>query len=101
MAERDLHRAEHCIDRALATMKGFEVPLGAWRVHGAAAELYGRAGNNEAAGHHRALARATILKLANSLADDEPLRATFLSAPSVRGIVGPGRGTRAPSGQPP
>ena len=99
MAERDLHRAEHCIDRALSTMEGFEVPLGAWRVHGAAAVLYGRAGNNEAAGHHRALARATILKLANSLADDEPLRATFLSAPSVRGIVGPGRGTRAPSGQ--
>src|SRR6266446_6218019 len=41
MAERDLHRAEHCIDRALSTMEGFEVPLGAWRVHGAAAVLYG------------------------------------------------------------
>src|SRR3989442_12756054 len=27
MEERDLHRARNCIDRALAVMEGFEVPL--------------------------------------------------------------------------
>jgi len=27
------HRAQSCIDRALAAMEGFEVPLAAWRVH--------------------------------------------------------------------
>ena len=33
MEERDLHRARNCIDRALAVMEGFEVPLASWRVH--------------------------------------------------------------------
>jgi len=53
------------------------------------AELYGRPGNDAAPERHRALARATILGLANSLAADDPLRDTFLSAPSVRRIVDP------------
>jgi len=70
-------------------MEGFEVPLAAWRVHGTAAELYGRAGNDAASESHRALARATILRLSNSLASDDPLRDTFLSAPSARRIVDP------------
>jgi len=87
MAERDFGRAEHCIDRALSTMEGFEVPLAAWRVHGRAAELERRAGRNEAARHHRELARATILKLADSLADNA-LRDTYLSAPPIREIMG-------------
>jgi hypothetical protein len=44
-------------------------------------------------GRLRSAARclATMLKLANSRADDDPLRGTFLSAPSVREIVGPER----------
>jgi hypothetical protein len=89
MADRDLQRARKCVDHALSTMEGFEVPLAAWRVHGSAAELYRRLGHHAAAGRHRAFGRATILKLANSLADDEPLRETFLSAPPVRRIVDP------------
>jgi hypothetical protein len=87
LAERDLQRAQTCVDHALSTMDGFEVPLAAWRVHGTAAELYGGAGNNAASERHRALARATILRLANSLVPDDPLRDTFLSAPAVRRIV--------------
>ncbi len=95
IAERELHRAQNYIDHALAAMEGFEVPLAAWRVHGSAAELYRRRRNDGAAGRHRALARATILELANSLADDEPLRRAFLSAPSVRDVLGvPAQSTR-------
>jgi hypothetical protein len=75
-----------------STIEGFEVPLAAWRVYGSAAEVGSRAGDIGAAARHRALGRATILELASSLADDEPLRRTFLSAPSVRGIVGTGYG---------
>ncbi len=86
-AARDLKRARNCIDHALSTMEGFEVPLAAWRVHDTAAELYTGLGNSAAAEPHRALSRATILRLADSLPHDEPLRARFLSAPSVRGIV--------------
>jgi hypothetical protein len=87
-AERDFYRAQNCIDQALSTMEGFEVPLAAWRVHGTAAELSARLGNNAAAEQHRASSRATILRLADSLPHDEPLRVRFLSAPPVRQIVG-------------
>jgi DNA-binding winged helix-turn-helix (wHTH) protein len=86
-AEGDFNRARSCIDHALFAMEGFEVPLAAWRAHGTAAELYARLGNAAAAEQHRASSRATILRLADSLPHDEPLRARFLSAPSVRRIV--------------
>jgi DNA-binding winged helix-turn-helix (wHTH) protein len=89
MAEGDRRRARSCVDHALATMEGVEIPLAAWRVHRTAADLCGREGHHDAAGRHRELGRATILRLAGSLAPDEPLRGTFLSAPSVRGLVEP------------
>jgi hypothetical protein len=99
-AQLDFNRAQNCIDQALSTMEGFEVPLAAWRVHGTAAELSARLGNNAAAEQHRASSRATILRLADSLPHDEPLRVTFLSAPPVRQIVGQRRESRAPSIRP-
>jgi len=55
-------------------------------VHGTAAELYAILRNDAAADQHRASSRATILRLADSLPHDEPLRARFLSAPAVRRI---------------
>jgi hypothetical protein len=36
---------------------------------------------------HRDLSRATILQLANSMEQQEPLRKIFLSAPAVAGIL--------------
>jgi hypothetical protein len=90
-AERDFDRAQNCIDHALSTMEGFEVPLAAWRVHDTAAELYARLGNNAAAEQHRALSRAPIRRLADSLPHDEPLRGRFLSAPAIRRITLDGR----------
>lgn len=86
-AEGDFNRAQSCIGHALSAMEGFEVPLAAWRAHGTAAELSTRRGNGAAAEQHRASSRATILRLADSLPLDEPPRARFLSAPSVRRIV--------------
>jgi hypothetical protein len=87
MAEGDRRRARSCVDHALATMESVEVPLAAWRVHRTAADVSPREGDDDAAGRHGELGRATILRLASSLAPDEPLRGTFLSAPSVRGLV--------------
>jgi len=87
MAGGDDHRASTCIENALSAMEGFEVPLAGWRAHASAAELEGRRGNKRAAERHRSLGRATALALANSLADHERLRATFLAAPAVRAIV--------------
>jgi tetratricopeptide (TPR) repeat protein len=87
IAEVDLVGARDCIDKALSTMEGFEVPLAAWRVHATAAEFYARSGNNDLVEHHHEISRATIMKLANSLEPEEPLRTTFLSAPSVRRVL--------------
>src|SRR5216683_3122913 len=92
MAEGDRGHARTCVDRAVAAMEGFEVPLAAWRVHASAAELERRLGNQRAAGRHRSLGRSTVLALANSLVDYERLRETFLAAPPVRAIIDPGRG---------
>jgi len=87
VAELDLEGAQDCITKALSTMEGFEVPLAAWRVHATAADLCRGKENSEAAEHHRELSRVTIMKLANSLGREEPLRTTFLSAPSVRKVL--------------
>ena len=87
MAQRDLERAHECITKALSTMEGFKVPLAAWRVHATAAELY-RGSEKSKEAHHRELSRATILKLADSMPADEPLRKIFLSAQSVLKVLG-------------
>ena len=60
----------------------------AGRVHATAAELNERTGNSGVADHHRDLSRATILRLAQSLPEAEPLRCTFLSAPAVAKVLG-------------
>ena len=96
MADGDRGHARTCVDKAVAAMEGFEVPLAAWRVHASAAELERRLGNQRAAGRHRAIGRSTVLALANSLVDYERLRNTFLAAPPVRAIIddhGRGAGT--------
>ena len=57
-------------------------------VHATVAELYERTGHSDVAAHHRALSRATILHLAQSLPADAPLRHTFLAAPAVVKVIG-------------
>jgi hypothetical protein len=88
MAELDLTRAHDCIAKGLSAMEGFEVPLAAWRVHATAFELYRNSGDRDLAERHLALSRATIMKLANSMSAEEPLRQKFLSAPMIRKILG-------------
>jgi tetratricopeptide (TPR) repeat protein len=90
IAELDLTRAHDCISKGLSAMEGFEVPLAAWRVHATAFELYQNSGDRDLAERHLALSRATIMKLANSMSAEEPLRRTFLSAPMIRKILGDG-----------
>jgi tetratricopeptide (TPR) repeat protein len=87
MAEIDLKRAQDCVSRALATMEGFEIPLAGWRVHSTASKVSQRAEDIESSRRHREISRAAILKLANSLTPEDPLRKTFLSALSVTEIL--------------
>jgi hypothetical protein len=88
IAEQKFARAQDLTTKALEAMAGFEVPLAHWRVHGTAAELHRRLGNRDLADRHRESSCATIMKLANSLPAEEPLRNTFLSAPLVSKILG-------------
>jgi tetratricopeptide (TPR) repeat protein len=88
MQELDLPRAQDCIAKGLAAMEGFEVPLASWRVHATAFELYQNSGDRDLAERHLALSREIVMKLANSLPTEEPLRQTYLSAPVIRKILG-------------
>lgn len=86
IAELDLDRAQDCLAKALQSMEGFEVPLAQWRIHATASELNTLMGKRDS-NKHRALSRATVMELADSLPADEPLRQTFLSAPLVRKVL--------------
>ena len=89
LANRNHDRARECIGKAVSTVQGFEVPLAAWPVHTTAALIEEESGNRrQSARSHRESSRATILRLANSLPDGEPLRRTFLSAPAVARALG-------------
>jgi tetratricopeptide (TPR) repeat protein len=90
MAELDLTRAHDCIANGFTAMEGFEVPLAAWRVHATAFELYRNSGDRDLAKRQLALSRATIMRLANSMSAEEPLRQKFLSSPLIRKILGGG-----------
>jgi DNA-binding winged helix-turn-helix (wHTH) protein/tetratricopeptide (TPR) repeat protein len=87
LAERDHARASDCIAKAVSTVQGFEVPLAAWKVHATAALIEEEWGSLESARRHRNLSRTTILRLANSLPEQEPLRKIFLSAPAVARVL--------------
>jgi tetratricopeptide (TPR) repeat protein len=87
LADQNYHRARECIGKAVATVQGFEVPLAAWRVHATAADIEEESGNPGSVRFHRDISRSTILQLANSLPEREPLREIFLSAPLVSRIL--------------
>jgi len=87
LTDRDHARASDCIAKAVSTVQGFEVPLAAWKVHATAALIEEEGGSLESARSHRNLSRTTILRLANSLPEQEPLRKIFLSAPAVAQVL--------------
>jgi DNA-binding winged helix-turn-helix (wHTH) protein/tetratricopeptide (TPR) repeat protein len=94
MAEKEWKSAKEYIENALTTLNKFEVPVAAWQVHATAWDLYRHATDNKRAETHRAKAETYILKLANSLAQDEPLRTTFLTAAPVSRIIASPRSQR-------
>jgi DNA-binding winged helix-turn-helix (wHTH) protein/tetratricopeptide (TPR) repeat protein len=90
LANRDHARARNCIAQGVSTVQGFEVPLAAWQVHATAATIEEELGNLEAARFQRDQSCDTILRLANSLPQQEPLRKAFLSAPAVARVLSRG-----------
>jgi DNA-binding winged helix-turn-helix (wHTH) protein/tetratricopeptide (TPR) repeat protein len=87
LGKQDYARARECIGNAVSAVQGFEVPLAAWQVHATAAHIEEESGNLDSARSHGDLSRTTILRLANSLPEEEPLRDIFLSAPAVARVL--------------
>ncbi len=87
MADKDWTGAQECVQQALAVVDKFEILVAAWQVHATAWHLYRRLKEHKAAGINRERTEACILKIADSFAPDEPLRATFLGAAPVRRIL--------------
>jgi len=87
VAEKDAKAGEKSIRNGTALLERFELPTAAWRLDGTAWDLYQHTKNEKAAEMHRIRAEACILKIANSFAPEEPLRATFLAAAPVRRIL--------------
>jgi hypothetical protein len=87
MAEKDWKSAQKHIEDALTILDKFEVPVAAWQVHATAWGLFRHREDDKRAETHRAKAAAYILKLANSFAQDEPLRTSFLGAAAVARII--------------
>ena len=87
MAERDSHRALESIQQALALIEKSEIAVAAWQVYGTAWQAYESVKQHKTAETNRERAEACILKIANSFAPDEPLRAMFLAAAPVRRIL--------------
>jgi DNA-binding winged helix-turn-helix (wHTH) protein len=85
--KQDYARARECIGNAVSAVQGFEVPLAAWQVHATAAHIEEESGNLDSARSHGDLSRTTILRLANSLPEEEPLRDIFMSAPAVARVL--------------
>jgi hypothetical protein len=88
LAQRELSTAQDLILRGIETVGERYVPLAAWRVHATAASVFESAGRVGLAQSHRRAARTAILALATSLGSRDAVRAKFLSAPIVAGVLG-------------
>jgi len=86
IAEKNWEGAEKSIRSGLALLEKFEIPMAAWRLDSTAWDLYRQTKNEKTAEFHRKRAETCVLKIANSFAPEEPLRATFLAAAPVRRI---------------
>ena len=87
MADSDLRGAREHIQETLRIVDRFEILVPAWQAHVTAWQLFQRAKEHKKAETHRECAEACIIRIAESFAPDEPLRATFLAAAPVRRIL--------------
>ena len=95
MSEHDWMGAREYVQQALAIVEKFEVLVAAWQVHATAWQLYLHTRDDKPAEASRERAEACILKIANSFVRDEPLRASFLSAPPIARVLGASANKRA------
>jgi DNA-binding winged helix-turn-helix (wHTH) protein/tetratricopeptide (TPR) repeat protein len=85
--ESDVQGAQESIQQGLAIVDKYEILVAAWQVYATAWQLYRHIKEHKTAETNRKRAETCILKIANSFAADEPLRATFLAAAPIRRIL--------------
>ena len=95
LAESDVLGARESIQQALAIVDEYEILVSAWQVYATAWQLYRNIKEHKTAETNRKRAETCIVKISNSFAADEPLRATFLAAAPVRRILRKTVGNRA------
>ncbi|MBI4905079.1 MAG: AAA family ATPase [Acidobacteria bacterium] len=88
-AEKDRNAARGYIGNALSILDKFDVPVAGWQVHRTAGDLYAE-GDRARAGEHWRRAQELILRIADSLGHEEPLRESLLAAPPVRRVLAEG-----------
>jgi len=82
LAGSDLQHGRECIQKAIAAMQGFDLPLAAWHAHATAMQLF-----PEAVEEHHRLAADVVLRLAESLQEFPQSRDRFLSSAWVRNVT--------------
>jgi DNA-binding winged helix-turn-helix (wHTH) protein len=87
MAENNFADAREHILQALAPVEKLEIPIAAWQTYATAWQFHERLKEHKKAEANRERAESCVLKIANSFAPDEPLRAKFLDARAVRQIL--------------
>jgi class 3 adenylate cyclase len=88
-AAGDLEEARAQLERALTTLGNASLPLAAWRIYLAAAEIYEGLGEAAKASEYRELFENVIQTLAQNFAPEDRLRAALL------GVLETSRGRRA------
>jgi hypothetical protein len=96
LAENDLECARQSIGEALTIVDKFENLFAAWQTLGTAWQVYERANEAKKAKMYRDRAASCILRIANTFAPEESLRATFLAAAPIRRILSDKTGDKAP-----
>ncbi len=79
--EGNLAPARTYVNRAIALMDGFDLPLAHWRIHGTAMLVFPLSAEK-----HRALAKATLARLADSLKDYPEVKTALLTSPQAMQI---------------
>ena len=85
-AEGNATTARTHIEKALAVLDKFEIPVAGWQVHRTAGDLCEDEGDHARANEHRARAQELIMKIADSFEPGEPLRASFLAAQPIHRV---------------
>jgi len=87
LVQRKREEAEQEVTLAFAAIGDTEVPLAEWRVHATAEQLADQRHRKTQAQTHWQRSKAGALRLADSLAQDDPLRQTFLARPLITEIL--------------